>query len=358
MRRPLFAAVLAVACDGGLEPMAPPDESTVIGEETPLVPPPDNPPEDTDTPGPGPSEDCYADFNYAVDFLTLVTGTDLYDLVDTTRVLYQERDEGDDGTIDVTVTFEYDTNGWLVAKTTDDPGHGTLLETWTHDSAGRDLLYVEDLGADGIPEHSIDRAYDTYGGLTWVSVDDDGDGAANLVLTWTRDATGEPLTQEIDSDGDGVIDFGWAYSYDSLGRQIEALGDKDYDGAVNIVGTTTYVDPVLEIGSTSMDAKDNGSTDQILGFERDALERPLWEAIDEEADGTWDTETYTTWDAVSGLLLSTDVDIPDTPDGPVHQTQTSTYDALGRRTSFHDQLVVGSVATDTLYSWSFQGSCP
>ncbi len=357
MRRTLAATVLLVACDGGLDPMAPAPDTTVVGE-SPLIPPPDNPPEDTDDPGPGPSEECYANFTYAVDFLTTVTGTDLYDPVEPTRVLYQERDEGNDGTIDITVTFEYDTNGWLVAKTTDDPGHGTLLETWTHDAEGRDLLYVEDHGADGIPEHTIDRAYDAFGGLSWVSVDDDGDGLADLVLTWTRDAEGEPLTQDIDSDGDAVIDYHWTFSYDSLGRQIELVGDKDFDGTVNMVGTTTYIDPLLEMGETEMDSKDNGTTDQVIGFERDDLERPLWEGIDEEADGDWDTETFTTWDPVSGLLLETDTDIADTPDGPVHQTQTSTYDALGRRTSFHDLLVVNSVPIDTLYSWSFQGSCP
>src|SRR5262245_26988608 len=185
MRSSFTAAVLLVACDGGLDPMVPPPDE-VTQETTPLVPPPDNPPVDTDTPGP--SEDCFADFTYAVDFVTTVTGIDVFDQIDTTRVLYQERDEGVDGTVDITVTFDYDANGWLVAKTTDEEGHGTLLETWTHDDAGRDLLYTEDHFADGDPEHTIDRLYDANGALVWVSVDDDGDEVADLVLTWTRGA--------------------------------------------------------------------------------------------------------------------------------------------------------------------------
>jgi hypothetical protein len=358
MQRPLVAALLAMACEGGLEPMADPEEPTIVGDETPLIAPPDNPPEDTDDPPP-PSGDCYANFGYAVDFLTEVTGKDIYDSADPTRVLFQERDEGNDGTIDVTVTFDYDADGNLVTKTTHSTTLGTLLETWTHDAEGRDLLYVEDRGADGIPDHTIERTYDVNGGMSWLSVDDDGDGLANLVITWTRDENGEALTQDIDSNGDGLLDFAWDYTNDSFGRQTLANGDEDVDGVIDFVATTTYTDPMWEVGTTNIDAKGRpGPVNEIVSFERDELDRPLWEATDDQADGVWDMQTINVWDATTGQLLSTEIEIPDSPNGAIHQVMTSTYDQLGRRTSFHDQLVVDGTPTDTLYTWSFAGSCP
>jgi hypothetical protein len=190
-------------------------------------------------------------------------------------------------------------------------------------------------------------------------VDDEGDGVADLVLTWTRDENGEALTQDIDSNGDGVVDFAWDYTYDSLGRQIRAEGDEDADASLDVVATTTYTDPVLEIGTTNMDGLARpGAVNEIFSFERDELDRPLWEATDDQADGVWDMQTFTTWDPTLGMVLSTEIEIPDSPEGEIHQVMTSTYDDLGRRTSFHDLLVVDGTPTDTLYTWSFQGSCP
>jgi len=112
-------------------------------------------------------------------------------------MIREETDEGDNGTVNASVTYGYDASGnrILIENDNDNNGQVDSRSEFTFNGAGQMLAGFIDHEADGQVDSYVSYGYDSLGCLRWAS---DGSQAQRTVI----DSQGNELL-EFMSDADG-----------------------------------------------------------------------------------------------------------------------------------------------------------
>lgn len=194
-----------------------------------------------------------------------------------------ETDLRNDGSIDITISYEYDSTGQPITQTTSygDPNTPNTTTRYTYSDGQLDSV-SEDSNSDGNAESSISYRYDANGnildstttrvfdGKTQTSTnrfeysdsnhptryqrDIDQDGQADLIEAYKHDSQGQRTEYRKDLDADGSWDFLARYEYDHNGNRTRMIEDSDGNGIVDKVWeaqyqTTTLTNPWAKISS-------------------------------------------------------------------------------------------------------------
>jgi hypothetical protein len=166
---------------------------------------------------------------------------------DQDRKIREEIDQDADGTADLVRFWAYDTSGRLLSQQTDYAGDGTVDEvvSWTWDD-DRPLRAETDLGADGVVEQLEAWVYDATGALVEYRRDTNNDGNPELRVSTTRDGDGQPVEErtEEDLDSDGVVDRSSVVTRVFSGDlPVEEAADTDGDGDIDERAVLTWSCP-------------------------------------------------------------------------------------------------------------------
>lgn len=192
-----------------------------------------------------------------------------------------ETDMGNNGSIDITVSYEYDNAGNATVQTTSYSDssipNATTRNTYLN---GRLSSVSEDNNSDGTAELTTSYNYDANGniltsattrlfnGKTQTSSnrfeysgsnqpiryqrDTNQDGQADLVEAYKHDSEGRRTDYRRDLDADGKWDFLAQYEYDHNGNRTRMIEDSNGDGIVDRIWeaqyqTTTLTNPWAKI---------------------------------------------------------------------------------------------------------------
>jgi len=259
---------------------------------------------------------------------------------DSGRPVSVERDDGADGTVDVTSTLQYDVYGnltrWSDVYSTilDDGMHPTYVTTYQYDADG--TLTQEQSSAEHF--HWIATSqYDANGNLTRLEYDEDGDGVPELVHSsphfYHYSPEGRLLRHDFDEDGDGTVDRSEVYTYDTDGNLIsrETRNGFDYDGdgtpdARKSIEFYEY-DPQGKLTRVLVDSNGDGRPDSIAQY--DANGNVTRGERDPDGDGILNEIHSYTYDAKENLIRE---EKDATGDGIMIEIQSYSYDDRGVRT--------------------------
>ena len=190
-----------------------------------------------------------------------------------------------------TYTWTYDGSGILTGRTYDTGSDGLLEKTWADaaDAEGHITGEEIDSDADGITDSSV--VY-TYEGdlLTEEAWDYDHDGVVDYTRAWTY-TDGLWTTEDTDKDGDGVVDATRTIDRDADGLPTELREDDDADGEANIVTTYSYVGCDLESTLT----RDVDTAPVRDTYRYDAQGRKIGRTTDFGDNGDPDSTDAWTW---------------------------------------------------------------
>ncbi|MDC1454061.1 hypothetical protein N8352_07185 [Porticoccaceae bacterium] len=185
------------------------------------------------------------------------------------------------------------------------------------------------------------------------SADNDANGEANEISTFTYDADGNLLTISYDANGFSSIT---TYTYDDNGNELTASNYSNGDGEADIIANSTYDDDGNRL-TISVDFNSDGEPDQIItgtydddgntltrsvdfnGFSSittytyDDNGNRLTESYDYNGNGELDEiSTFTYGDNGNQLTTSFDTDT----NGEPNRIQTNAYDDDGNWLTFSD----------------------
>lgn len=265
-------------------------------------------------------------------------------------------DNNADGTIDSQRLLTYDVDtGRVIGDDYDTNANGLINNAYilSYDDEMRSALYSTDIGNDGI-ESTRDWEYDAFGDLVRYEQRsnnalfqietrqlDPGTGlytrrevinptnSVHTIETWTMDGMGNRPLATIDRDGDGIPESVITLTYDApnsawTGLQDDTNGDGQADSSItrtfNAVGFLTRLE---------RDDDADGSADYVQEIDYDGMNRQIRDAIDNDNDGIFDSVNL--WVRNSrGLVTSSRRELG----GIVTFTDTATYDADGRRINY------------------------
>jgi hypothetical protein len=144
---------------------------------------------------------------------------------------------------DTLYTFRYDAIGNRTRIDTDDFNDGDIdsSDTWEYDSHNRVTRYVRDFDGDSTTPNPVDTyEYDVDGNVTRRENDDIGDGMPNRIRIWQYDANGFLVGESEDSDGDGMPNWINTYTNDANGNQLLSQNDNDANGTTDSETTRQY----------------------------------------------------------------------------------------------------------------------
>ncbi len=138
---------------------------------------------------------------------------------------------GADGATDMSFLYTYDGNGNMTKLEQDGHGPDAVADgsvdrrvTFTYDVSGNMIESVEDLNADDAPDIIIAYTYDEHGnpltretdGTAW----EPSDGTVDKLDTFAYeyDSSGNMTKQELDLGADDNLDMRTVYTYDSMGN--------------------------------------------------------------------------------------------------------------------------------------------
>ncbi len=224
------------------------------------------------------------------------------------RLLRQETDSGDDGTVDSTNTL-----------------------TWSADEV-ENVFESTPLSSTGVRR----RANDVLASFT---VDNDGDGVLDSELqpVETND-DGDP-TEQLYRFPDSSLR--WFRAYDDEQRQTRLETDEGDDGSIDEVRTWTYTEArIVE----EQDAGADGSIERVWETDLDGEGRIVEERAGKSGE---QPDVVTTWTWSDGLLVAK----RSVSDGKVGDTYAYTYDDEGRvlTEDYVDELTGAAWTTTTSY---------
>jgi YD repeat-containing protein len=214
----------------------------------------------------------------------------------------------------------------------DNDGDGTADEitTFTYDANGNQTRIGYDNDGDGTVDQITTYTYDANGNITRQETDSDGDGTVDEIRTYTYDANGNQTRYDRDRGGDGTVDAVTTFIYDANGNQTRIETDRDGDGTVDEITTFTY-DANGNQTRYEYDSDGDGTADEITTSTYDANGNMIRYEYDFDGDGTADEITTYTYDA-NGNITRQETDRGG--DGMVDEITTSTYDANGNMTRY------------------------
>ena len=162
-------------------------------------------------------------------------------------------------------------------------GEANEISTFTYDADGNLLTYSFDSDANGEPNEIITYTYDTDGNrLTW-SKDTDANGNANEIKTYTYDADGNRLNYRYDTDASGEPNSITTYTYDDNGNRLTYSRDANANGEADQIYTYAYDADGNQLTSIR-DANANGEADQIYTstYEGSSIGQVVMSLIDDD----------------------------------------------------------------------------
>jgi len=131
------------------------------------------------------------------------------------------------------------------------------------DASGRKVKEIHDLDQNGIVEHTSSYSYDTEGRLSKALHDDLGDGSVESMTRWQYQGTLTKKTfhQDCDKRPDCASSPYWAatYLFDSNGNIIRTEIDKEADGVVDQISFRQYD----ERGNVTLATEDSDADGKI-----------------------------------------------------------------------------------------------
>jgi len=155
------------------------------------------------------------------------------------------------------------------------------------------------------------------------SVDEDGDGVANLTQTLTYDDEGRLETDELITYPTSGWDYLNLYEYDEDGLILEVTVDYGLDGVVDDRRHYTHeVEGAIERMIILVDYNDDATIDASEMYQDDLGERVITKINDDDYDGVDDFASYQAYD-INGYTEFKEYD--EDGDGEIDWTITYTY---------------------------------
>ena len=243
----------------------------------------------------------------------------------------------------------------LATQSHDNNGDGTAnnITTYTYDANGNQLTNSYDNNGDGTANSIDTYTYDANGNRLMWSSDTNGDGVPNNIYNYTYDANGNQLTFSYDNNADGIANSITTYIYDANGNQLTFSYDNNADDIANQINTYTY-DANNYLLTISIDSDADGTANSIYTYTRDANGNRLTRSYDNNADGTANSIYTYTYDA-NGNQLTYSYD--NNADGTANSIYTYTYDAKGNRLTYSkDSGADGNTNSITTYTYDAKGN--
>lgn len=263
------------------------------------------------------------------------------------------------------------------AAVTDTNGNGIPeeVESWERDAAGRVVRY--EVGP-GYGAKVVESDWDADGNLLEERTDDGPDGEWDRIDTWTYDADGNQVTGSYDVGADGTFELTVVSEYDADGNLLVQTRDyadsgvevytiflgpdgrrerleADYgdDGTIDFLATYFWDDTLPYAYTVERDDGNDGTIDAIDRIERDADGNDTYRAVDEDADGTWDSEEISSWTA-DGELARQEL-LYENGNSYVVETTWSNGRRLTQRQTW---TIDGELALDEQMTATWGGTCP
>ena len=172
---------------------------------------------------------------------------------------------------------------------------------------------------------------------------------SNSITYFSYDSQGRKETKEIDRDRNGTVDEVEFYSYDTSGYMVERTKDYggyssktiiDYDGHGNVISKSSYPYDNSTLGNLSSQVFYHYD---LNNYTYDSNNKPIKIEDDYNAGGEIDSVMYYTYNSF-GFVERKEVDNSD--DGTIDYTYLSEFDAGGNWTSFQS---VGGWSTQFSY---------
>jgi hypothetical protein len=220
----------------------------------------------------------------------------LYLPMNTERLIREEWDWFNNGTIDDVILHFYDDQGYLKKTEKDRSNDGSVdeIRTFTHDDSGFLIREAIDLDADGVVEISYTLAYDGLGYLTEKRMDLGDDGVIEAVYTYLYDPTGKLTGTDRDENNDGMVDLAASFFYDADGNETREEWDRNVDGTIDWV-YYFYYDCEGRLSYWECDSLNDGKVEQVYTINYDTDGRPVREEWDWNNDGSIDLVIFNTW---------------------------------------------------------------
>ncbi len=208
---------------------------------------------------------------------------------------------GPDETVDVRTIFTYD-GDYVVKEEFDGDADETIdtLKEYTYDSDGNVLTEARD-------------------GIEWSAAhpQNGADGATDISYRFTYDGNGNMMKIEQDGHGpdavtDGFVDRRVTFTYDGSGNMIESVEDLDADDEPDIIITYTHDEhgnPLTrETDGTAWEPSD-GTVDKLdtFAYEYDSSGNMTKQELDLGADDNLDMRSVYTYDSMGNVLTLSEV---------------------------------------------------
>jgi len=207
-----------------------------------------------------------------------------------------ERDDGNDQSVDSRTTYEYNDQDLLarVATDADLDGIPDTVTLHEYDADGNLTQTGYDASPlDGVVERGYRQTHDNAGNvLTWAYYPDFS-GPLSWQYSYTYDGNGYRLLTEHDQDGDGVVDSESTHSWNADHTLETVETDHGLDGVINEMATHSY-NPDGLLLSVSKDSNNDGTQDYRSETVFNADGHPVTWSADLDGDGVTDqVATYT-----------------------------------------------------------------
>ena len=232
----------------------------------------------------------------------------------------------------------------------DNDGDGTadFIFTYTYDDSGKRLTQSNDSNADGVANQIYNYTYNSDGNRLTESTDNDADGTANSTITYTYDDNGNRLSFSRDGDLDGIADRILTYTYDTYDNLLSYSVDDNGDGISDSINTYTYDSD----GNMLTDSFDDGAFQSINTYTYDSSGNQLTKSYDEGGEGTADEINTYTYDTNGNML--TDYFDP-FGDGTALEIYTYTYDNNGNRLTQSNDFD-GDGTDEEIYTYTYDSN--
>ncbi|MEM7430669.1 MAG: hypothetical protein AAF351_01890 [Pseudomonadota bacterium] len=231
------------------------------------------------------------------------------------QLITQAIDYVDPSDDDITVTYDYDDNGFVMRETsaTDSDDVAYFIMEMTNDERGNVIERRYDTNADGTFTYYAYFTYSADNDITREAYDFNGDGVINRERLVTYASAGQYATRNYDDNGDGVFNYFEAVSY-APGNRREILHelDRNADGSFDEQHFVTWTDnadgTITRFLERDLDL--NGSIDRtdtrimLTDDIREYLAKTVSYVRDTNNDGNPDYIELSTYNANEQILTS------------------------------------------------------
>ncbi|WNC72111.1 DUF5011 domain-containing protein [Thalassotalea psychrophila] len=248
-------------------------------------------------------------------------------------------DNGEDGSIDATEVFTYDSLGNVTSYVEDDnnDGNPSYIRLVTFNENGRELSYTYDEDGDGIANQISYRHYDLNGNQIKYERDQGADGNFDGISYDEFDNYGNEISYSYDNNGDGTINESGSSTFDANGNRLTNSYDVDNDGLAEQNSEYTYDERGNRLSSISYNS-DKSVRTGLSQYSYDERDNRISANYDWDGDGNFEQTETTSYDINNNRLIE---QRDDDNDGNIDWISIYSYDDLGNQVfSSYDEVGV------------------